>query len=299
MKRVILFYFFSFIIVNSIISQVEFGATGSFWNYTYYSHNGNGGGWDVLFIEGDTIIDNETLKILKRDYYRYSSIPFEEYYGSSLVGLMKITDDSIFVNDNLILDFNMQTEDSLLLLTSVGATIQLAIDSIKIEEINAIEYKKWYGQQLCVQGDDLFPYEEFTIIENVGQVGYFDYLLWNTDGCIIGGGGRGFVCHGNGDFTYPPNSQCNQYMIVDTKEIDLLEEIRIYPNPSLNSLNIENDNLQIQLISVYDFTGRKVLQEGTCNGTPCRLNLEPLIPGIYIIEINTNKGNHLDKFIKK
>ncbi len=292
MKKFIFIVISFLVLLNSTSSQVEFGTTGSFWNYDYSSHNGNGGGWDVILIEGDTIIDSEIHKILRGNYYRFTNIPFEENYGSFIIGTMQIVNDSVFVNNKLILDFGMEIDDSL----ALGIGIQLAIDSILIEEINGYDHKKWFGQKICLSQDP-YPYEEFVILENVGQIG-FDYLLWNIEGCFIGGGTKSFICHGNGDFTYPPNSQCVPFMLVNTEEIKLLEEIRIYPNPSLNLLNIENNNLQIQLISVYDFTGREILQE-ICNSNLCRLNIESLIPGIYIVEIETTKGNHLEKFIKK
>lgn len=75
-------------------------------------------------------------------------------------------------------------------------------------------------------------------------------------------------------------------------------EIVIYPNPVKNILYIKSDlEQQIKSISIYDLSGKEVLQGNIdpSNG----VNVSSLISGAYIIKIQTSKEIMKYKFIKK
>lgn len=75
-------------------------------------------------------------------------------------------------------------------------------------------------------------------------------------------------------------------------------EIVIYPNPVKNILYIKSDSeQQIKSISIFDFSGKEVLQGNIypSNG----VNVSSLISGAYIIKIQTSKEIMKYKFIKK
>jgi gingipain R len=65
-------------------------------------------------------------------------------------------------------------------------------------------------------------------------------------------------------------------------------EIRIYPNPAHNVLNIEGDNLKEA--SLYSAIGTLV-QKTEVNGKTVTLNVSNLTKGIYFVRIMTNEGN--------
>jgi len=73
--------------------------------------------------------------------------------------------------------------------------------------------------------------------------------------------------------------------------------ISIYPNPSVNYLiidNITNNNLNI---SVFDITGKKVLQQNIINNN--KVDISALQSGVYFIQIlKQNEVVYTDKFIK-
>ncbi len=67
----------------------------------------------------------------------------------------------------------------------------------------------------------------------------------------------------------------------------------IYPNPVSSKLTIKTDN-EIQTISIYNSLGALVQTEKTNN-----FSVEALSPGLYILNIKTEKGNSNVHFVKE
>ena len=124
-------------------------------------------------------------------------------------------------------------------------------------------------------------------------------MLWNIDGCIIGGLGiKSFICHKNGDFTYPIDSNCEPFMLVGTDELpDLNDRLKIYPNPAGNDLNFQSEKLSIEQISIYDITGQVKLKK-ICNSNECTLSISNLANGIYMAEVMIDNQRFTSKIIK-
>lgn len=69
----------------------------------------------------------------------------------------------------------------------------------------------------------------------------------------------------------------------------------IYPNPVKNILNLEGlDN--VESYAIFDLTGRKLEQY---NNSFKQIDVSHLNNGIYLLQINTDKGQVSKKFIKK
>jgi hypothetical protein len=78
---------------------------------------------------------------------------------------------------------------------------------------------------------------------------------------------------------------------------DLLKEnIRIYPNPTHDMLQIEfiNINIDIERVELYNLIGQRVYL-----GVQNQLSMEHLNSSIYLLKIDTNKGNFSTKVIKQ
>lgn len=71
-------------------------------------------------------------------------------------------------------------------------------------------------------------------------------------------------------------------------------QISIYPNPVADLLNIKS-NLKVEHIDIYDTSGRKVKSSSNEN----QINVRNLLPGTYVINIETKDGKVSKKFIKK
>lgn len=79
---------------------------------------------------------------------------------------------------------------------------------------------------------------------------------------------------------------------------ELLNQIAIYPNPTLNQLNLDVGNLSVSKITLFDSNGRE-LQSKKIIGNMTTLFLEDLASGVYLLNINTDEGSFYKRIIKK
>jgi len=72
-------------------------------------------------------------------------------------------------------------------------------------------------------------------------------------------------------------------------------KISIYPNPVQSDiLYLKNNNTIISKIEIYDFLGRKILQNDQITD---HINISKLQKGNYLMKIISNKGNQTEKLI--
>jgi len=73
--------------------------------------------------------------------------------------------------------------------------------------------------------------------------------------------------------------------------------INIFPNPVTNTLHIQNGNYQLLKYSIYNTLGSVMVT----NRQPDRktIDIDFLIPGVYILQLSTNKGIIVKKFVKE
>jgi hypothetical protein len=73
--------------------------------------------------------------------------------------------------------------------------------------------------------------------------------------------------------------------------------IYVFTNLSNESLNIViDDSMQISQTSIFDLSGKKILQQASNSNS---INIERLASGIYFVQVDTNNGIFTQKFIKK
>ncbi|MGE8556247.1 MAG: DUF7619 domain-containing protein [Chryseobacterium jejuense] len=100
-------------------------------------------------------------------------------------------------------------------------------------------------------------------------------------------------------FDYNSPVITNEYLttvsqVLSTDEVKI-HNAAIYPNPVVDILNIQF-NEKIKSVEIYDANGRIVK---TVIGSDAKIEVRDLIPGNYIIRINTEKSMYKTKFIKK
>lgn len=98
------------------------------------------------------------------------------------------------------------------------------------------------------------------------------------------------------------DSQGNQLVYGDlqlnTSDFSI-NHFKIYPNPVVDFLTIENPNLKINEILVVDMQGKLILQQ-PISSSQKKLDLKNLSKGMYIIQLKSNdKILHSEKIIKK
>ncbi len=92
-------------------------------------------------------------------------------------------------------------------------------------------------------------------------------------------------------------SACVAITTVGVEDLsDIAGTISIYPNPVINVLNIDTDNLNINTISVVSTTGQTIKTINTATNT---VDVSDLASGIYFLQIQTPKGIVSKRFIKR
>ncbi len=91
------------------------------------------------------------------------------------------------------------------------------------------------------------------------------------------------------------------YMSCDMQDISTnlksdnqVVEVKIYPNPAYDFITIENLNVQVQNLRIFDITGKVCLSSITIKDN--KIDVSDLSNGLYFIEINNTKRL---KFIKQ
>ncbi len=84
-------------------------------------------------------------------------------------------------------------------------------------------------------------------------------------------------------------------VLIDTstvlvKEVNLDNEIQVYPNPASNYITIESRNLFLKDILIYNQLGQVVLASKITDQHRIHLNIKNLPHGIYFAKILTDKG---------
>ncbi|MGO4710275.1 T9SS type A sorting domain-containing protein [Chryseobacterium sp. 2TAF14] len=95
------------------------------------------------------------------------------------------------------------------------------------------------------------------------------------------------------------NIQINNLSVLSTDEVRKREEVKIYPNPTAEILNIETTD-KIHSIAIFDAKGSliNIFQEnGISNGK--RIDVSFLVSGLYIIKIKLYDCEFVKKIIKK
>ena len=77
------------------------------------------------------------------------------------------------------------------------------------------------------------------------------------------------------------------------------EIISIFPNPTTGELRIENGELRIRSVEVFDVYGRKLQSKIVNLKSEIVLDISHLNSGIYFVKISTEQGEIVKKIIKQ
>ena len=91
-------------------------------------------------------------------------------------------------------------------------------------------------------------------------------------------------------------SSCYQVSVVGINNLFQKNNIRIYPNPALISIYI--DDLNNYLFQITDIVGQVIIQQ-KCNNNHENIDISQLQNGIYFIKVQTENGMIINKIIKE
>lgn len=163
------------------------------------------------------------------------------------------------------------------------------------------------GHYNCAEGR-FFSHQQTTIPANATFVFPFTYrsdhwveldeegdYMFNLELCL---------------YTAAPNSEldentsndhfCETFVVVDTEEqLPVTNELQVFPNPTNDQITLSLPGTQLQALSVYDQTGRLMLQQKLAYGEREEVALGQLPSGIYWLKVITSNGVITQKISKQ
>ena len=149
---------------------------------------------------------------------------------------------------------------------------------IKMDENLIIHWEKWYG------GDAYY---------------FLNSVLGTSDGgCLMVG-----TKHPHGS---PSLIRGSHFIKVDangnvqwTQNVEIPEwSYKVYPNPTQSVFNIENNEMDIQSVELFDISGKLLNSVQDCNNTTISIDLSSFPQGVYLAKVKSSKGIRTEKVVR-
>ncbi|WP_313804389.1 S8 family serine peptidase [Flavobacterium sp.] len=79
----------------------------------------------------------------------------------------------------------------------------------------------------------------------------------------------------------------------------VMGKVSVYPNPASDILNIEGGDAVFVKYELHDVQGRLIKSEKLSNQSNFTIDTSSLTQGVYLLNLISEKGNHLEKIVKK
>jgi hypothetical protein len=285
-------------------SSQNFAPPGATW-YHYYVLFGSSEGYVNLSYAGDTtILGIQSQKISKTyNYVAFQTGEIDEsFWGYEYT---YADQDHVYqlIGDEfkILYDFTVQTGDTILVHYHYDFPVPEECDSIGrakvnetgIEIINDMELR-WYTIETFENSPAVLNGK---IIERVGNS--TGYIFSQPANCVFFSEqfGGPFRCYSDNEFPEYKNpsydNPCDY--ITDIEEVGIKNFFNIYPNPADEVINISmSDNIKLEKVRVYNVAGMVVLNQSpqppSPRGSQITLDVSGLVPGMYLLEVETTDG---------
>lgn len=81
-------------------------------------------------------------------------------------------------------------------------------------------------------------------------------------------------------------------------ETDLTTAVKVYPNPAVNTLFVEDKSQTVQQVSITDYSGR-IIAQYPMSGNRLEINTGTLAPGTYMLLLSNGSRNKATRFVKQ
>lgn len=282
------------------IAQVVFCPPGAEWHYNYKI-------WDlqpnVYFTSikyvGDSIINQDTLKILKHRYFDMTASG-----GLMSNTLIKQKGDTVFMN-NYRTKFNWEILYNFATLPGqtwdanysvYGGTMRFYsfyVDSINYEMVNGFNLKNLFVKVFSTVNAQWYQYNTFKISERFGCTNFM--FMFGDEGMSDANWISAFLCYQDNTFGLKQftNNACD-YKNVGIQQFSNAEKnITVYPNPLVDLLSIDIDSEQflndnkVELI-ISDMLGSTIKKVYISQHT--QIDLSDLESAVYILKFGDKSG---------
>ncbi|MDF1697328.1 MAG: T9SS type A sorting domain-containing protein [Saprospiraceae bacterium] len=284
----------SMLLCNGLLAQNWF-QDDQVWYYQVNSGFSFTQGINEMRVGGDTIIDDQTYKILESNFAG-TSFTDSVFYSSQT--FVYEVNDSVFIFNRakglreLYYNFNLSNDAQVNYDFNHG--IVICADSVEYT-LNDISYEQYGNQELKVQHFKF--YEQHTLSEYFGERKAIERIGMNN--CNFDFGiphcqseiGGMTLCAVWIDNEYIEIADCS--LLSSVENISSSNQINVYPNPTSNYINIQTQDV-IHDLKIYDMHGTSHL----LNRNTTTIDMSDFSSGLYILELKTDTGIEFHKVIK-
>lgn len=268
--------------------------------------DGTGHSWNNrLYVSHDTLVGDYTYQIIKK-FTRFTTSgmagPDDFSVSTSTDIIVRQEERKIYFLtegiDSLFTSYDLEVGDEL-----NGYFGALNPDKI-IHTIDSVLVGETY-RRIFFTDTDADPFPESQLIEGIGHINGFDsgYFFSNTsygeywELSLF----NGIRCYGEEHVKLWPGvgEECTPSLTLELEEEEgILSNIRLYPNPTTNLINISAASI-IKFVRIQAIDGA-LLQEIEINALTGQINLTDYSKGIYIANIILADGSRIQhKLIKQ
>jgi spore coat protein CotH len=131
----------------------------------------------------------------------------------------------------------------------------------------------------------------------IDSVRYMDSVPWPVE--ADGGGYFLKLVDLNSDNSLAENWTISSNLSVGIQDNTVDRIVSIFPNPARSKINVDSKLHQINSLEVFDINGRKLMAKNEINSNRFIIDVEKLLPGIYILKMRCyNDATFVLKFSK-
>ena len=290
--------------VNIVLGQ-EFAPIGAKWHYTERFPNPEEIGYVTITSEKDTIIKNKACRLLDCDYVCWELSGNQYIYSQN---------DSVYFYDQkidtfqLLYAFDAQKGDSWeIRLQDYNLdiyTLKVNIDSTYETTINDINLRTYDVTYTILNFRDNEDYSySSTVIEKFGDLKYMFNIPDVVSAACDANRPDGMRCYEDSDFGFYSTGIADSCTytydyFVGIGQNNQNNTFKIFPNPSMEWIDIESNLQNDYLLKIYTIRGQEIHSEKVCKNT--RIDISNLSKGVYVIQLfQNNKVLKIQKIIKQ
>jgi hypothetical protein len=131
----------------------------------------------------------------------------------------------------------------------------------------------------------------------IDSVKYLDSLPWPVE--ADSGGYFLQLTDLKSDNSLAKNWTISSDLSVGVNDEQLSQSVNVYPNPARTIITIDGKQNQITSFELFDLSGRKMISRNEINMNYFPIDIQKLLPGIYFIKLNFNRGESIIKKFSK
>lgn len=267
-------------------SQSEWAPTGAVWHFSKPLLDYPNVAYNRFSSIGDTTINTHSCKIIEQfmpiDAYgnlvNYTTYLFT-YSDSNRIYIFK---DNTF---SLLYDFN-KIEGEYWVNNRENDTI--FVDSVGVMEINGISLNTQYIHNR----NNWYISFAGLVIERIGWTGYF----YPFSGEFAPPEGGPIRCYQDDSISYQVVNNCDSVSSAIGEYLQDYVDLKIFPNPTKDFMSVFFGESDENLIELFNSNGQLVYKQIVKNTHP--VDMQTLLPGIYILKASNKKNVAFERIIK-